>query len=284
MNITSFNFGDLPVRTHVDPDGNVWWVAKDVCECLDYSGDPGQHIRRLDDDEKGLISIQTPGGPQDVAIISESGLYSLVLGSRKPEAKAFRRWVTHEVLPSIRKTGSFSIQPPTPPQPTLPPQQTHLTLRGQPIRLYAFEHEPFLWLSWQDVLRALNIGEISIASMRIPSHQHKITAFGTRSRWIYDPDEECGVDPQFVARMIKSGSTAEAFEVRKELGEECYPAMRGSAAVRIAMALAVKNPYFTPRRFFPTTTKVSLEAPLNQSSPPQLPGHSIPKPRITATT
>ncbi|WP_083910413.1 BRO-N domain-containing protein [Effusibacillus pohliae] len=70
-------------------------------QILELEGDPGQHLRRLDDDEKGLITIQTPGGPQKMVTINEPGLYSLVLKSRKPEAKAFKRWVTHEVIPSI---------------------------------------------------------------------------------------------------------------------------------------------------------------------------------------
>lgn len=61
----------------------------------------------LDDDEKGLTIIQTPGGPQKINIINEPGLYSLILRSRKPEAKQFKRWVTHEVLPEIRRTGKY---------------------------------------------------------------------------------------------------------------------------------------------------------------------------------
>jgi prophage antirepressor-like protein len=87
-------------------DGEPWFVAKDVCDILEI--DPTQ-TRRLDDDEKGLCSIQTPGGSQDFQVVNEPGLYSLVLGSRKPEAKQFKRWITHEVIPSIRQTGSYDI-------------------------------------------------------------------------------------------------------------------------------------------------------------------------------
>jgi anti-repressor protein len=87
-------------------DGEPWAVAKDVCEVLEV--DPTQ-TRRLDDDEKGLCSIQTPGGPQEMVIVNEPGLYSLVLKSRKPEAKAFKRWITHEVIPSIRQTGRYDV-------------------------------------------------------------------------------------------------------------------------------------------------------------------------------
>lgn len=98
-----FNYGGYDVRTVVI-DGEPWFVAKDVCEILDT--DPTA-TRKLDADEKGLHSIQTLGGTQQVSIVNESGLYSLVLSSRKAEAKAFKRWVTSEVLPAIRKTGRY---------------------------------------------------------------------------------------------------------------------------------------------------------------------------------
>ena len=85
-------------------DGDPWFVAADVCRALEMDR---TQIRRLDDDEKGVCSIHTLGGNQGTSIVSESGLYSLVLGSRKPEAKAFKRWITHEVIPTIRKTGGY---------------------------------------------------------------------------------------------------------------------------------------------------------------------------------
>ena len=85
-------------------DGEPWFVAADVCAALELDHTA---LRRLDDDEKGWDSIPTPGGEQTVNAVNESGLYSLVLGSRKPEAKQFKKWVTSEVLPSIRKTGGY---------------------------------------------------------------------------------------------------------------------------------------------------------------------------------
>lgn len=90
----------------VDVNGEPWFVAKDVCECLDI-GNSRDAVAALDEDEKGVDSIDTPGGAQEMSIISEAGLYSLILRSRKPEAKAFKRWITHEVLPAIRKTGGY---------------------------------------------------------------------------------------------------------------------------------------------------------------------------------
>lgn len=91
----------------VDRDGNPWWVLRDVCEVLSI-GNSRMVADRLDDDEKGVSQIDTPGGLQNLTIINEAGLYSVILRSDKPEAKAFRRWVTHEVLPQIRKTGAYN--------------------------------------------------------------------------------------------------------------------------------------------------------------------------------
>ncbi len=99
--------GGLPVRI-TDLDGAPWFVAKDVCEALGIS-DVRQAVGRLDEDERSGCSIPTPGGNQTSRVVSESGLYALIMQSRKPEAKRFRKWVTSEVLPSIRKTGGYVV-------------------------------------------------------------------------------------------------------------------------------------------------------------------------------
>ena len=93
------------VRT-VILSGEIWFVAADVCRALELS-DTHKAVDRLDDDEKGTNSIPTLGGPQDMLTVNEPGLYALILGSRKPEARAFKRWITHEVLPQIRRTGAY---------------------------------------------------------------------------------------------------------------------------------------------------------------------------------
>ena len=95
------NFGEI--RT-IDQNGEPWFVAKDVCEILEIANTT-QALGRLDDDERALLNIGRQG---DANIVNEYGLYTLVLGSRKPEAKEFKRWITHEVIPSIRKTGSYN--------------------------------------------------------------------------------------------------------------------------------------------------------------------------------
>lgn len=105
--IRKFDFKGAALRTLTDEAGEPWFVAKDVCDVLELSN-VGQALARLDDDEKSSITLNdgTPGNPNR-AIVSESGLYALVLASRKPEAHEFKRWVTHEVLPQIRKTGGY---------------------------------------------------------------------------------------------------------------------------------------------------------------------------------
>ena len=96
-------FGEI--RTMNNEDG-IWFVAADVCLALDLSNNR-EAVSRLDEDEKGVILTDTLGGRQEMIAVNEAGLYSLVLGSRKKEAKQFKRWVTHEVLPSIRKHGAY---------------------------------------------------------------------------------------------------------------------------------------------------------------------------------
>ncbi len=103
---THHEFGQ--VRT-VIKDGSPWFVAADVCRALKIINNRDALIR-LDEDEKGVAKIDTPGGTQEMSIINEPGLYALVMGSRKAEAKAFRRWILHEVIPSIRQNGFYGTR------------------------------------------------------------------------------------------------------------------------------------------------------------------------------
>lgn len=102
-----FQFENLGLRT-LQKNGEPWLVAADICKALAHS-DTSKALARLDDDEKGTTNVRTPGGPQDLLIVSESGLYKLIFTSRLPKANEFRRWVTHEVLPAIRKTGRYAL-------------------------------------------------------------------------------------------------------------------------------------------------------------------------------
>lgn len=104
--ITPFDFQGNTVRVIADDPNNPLWVASDVSKALGFS-EASAMTRHLDDDEKGLSIVQTLGGEQSLIVVTESGLYSAILRSKRPEAKEFKRWVTHEVLPSIRKHGGY---------------------------------------------------------------------------------------------------------------------------------------------------------------------------------
>lgn len=101
--IQKFDFKGAPLRTLTDKAEEPWFVAKDVCDILEISN-PSDALKRLDDDERSRFNLGRQG---ETNIVNEAGLYVLVLGSRKPEAHEFQRWVTHEVLPSIRKHGGY---------------------------------------------------------------------------------------------------------------------------------------------------------------------------------
>lgn len=98
-----FDFKGASLRTLIDEAGEPWFVAKDVCDILGHSN-VSMALDRLDDDERSKFNLGRQG---ETNIVNEAGLYVLVLGSRKPEAHEFKRWVTHEVLPQIRKTGGY---------------------------------------------------------------------------------------------------------------------------------------------------------------------------------
>lgn len=104
----SAEFGTVRVSTR---DGEPWFVAKDVCDALGIAK-YRDAVSRLDPDERGSVLVDTLGGAQEASAVSEPGFYKLVMRSRKPEAKAFQRWVTHEVLPAIRRTGGYMAAKP----------------------------------------------------------------------------------------------------------------------------------------------------------------------------
>lgn len=126
--LTLYNFEQMPVRIAMR-DGEPWFLAPDVATVLGYKHAPHM-VRMLDEDEKGVQIVDTLGGQQQQSIISESGLYAAILKSRRPEAKRFRRWVTGEVLPAIRRTGRYD-GPKEPPKPSVPDR----------LRAYLLERE-----------------------------------------------------------------------------------------------------------------------------------------------
>ena len=102
-----FAYDGAQVRVLTDEHGDPWFVASDVAKILGYR-DAANLTRRLDDEDRGTRSVSTPSGTQSMSTINEAGLYAAVLGSQVPAARPFKRWVTHEVLPEIRRTGSYA--------------------------------------------------------------------------------------------------------------------------------------------------------------------------------
>ena len=129
----------------VEIDGDIWWVAADVCRAIEISN-PTQAMSRLDEDEKSTLCLNEGigAGNPNVNIINQYGLFSLILSSRKPSAKAFKRWVTHEVLPSIAAKGSYSIPnpEPEPAQKALP--GTSLERWAELIRDLGYQDSPLI--------------------------------------------------------------------------------------------------------------------------------------------
>jgi prophage antirepressor-like protein len=103
--VFTFNQSNQPIRVEVI-NNEPWFVAKDVCMAIAIEKHRDA-MSRIDDDERGSVVVDTLGGRQSMTAVNESGLYNLIFQSRKPEAKSFRKWVTSEVLPSIRKTGGY---------------------------------------------------------------------------------------------------------------------------------------------------------------------------------
>lgn len=144
--IIPFAFEDSLVRT-VQRDGEPWFVGKDVCKVLDIR-DHNQALERLDDDERGGCSVPTPRGLQEVIVVSEAGVFRLIFTSRKPEAERFKRWLAHEVLPALRKTGSYAVPGREPIQPGAEPvriEELKLAKVREARLLYGHARARLLW-------------------------------------------------------------------------------------------------------------------------------------------
>jgi prophage antirepressor-like protein len=128
------------VRVVFDELGNPWWVAKDVCDVLGHSNSR-MALEALADDEKGVRTVYTPGGPQEMQVINESGLYTLILRSRKAKAKEFRKWVTGEVLPEIRQHGTFMTEEVRALMKRVDEDRLAIGKMGQAIELLLEKHE-----------------------------------------------------------------------------------------------------------------------------------------------
>lgn len=108
VSLLPLHYAGQVLHTHVDNDVLTWWVAKEIAHQLGYRD--AEHLTRmLDADEKDTLLVSTPGGRQEMLAINESGLYHAIFTSRRKEAKIFRRWVTEEILPTLRRTGTYTL-------------------------------------------------------------------------------------------------------------------------------------------------------------------------------
>ncbi|SBP90064.1 BRO-N domain-containing protein [Thiomonas delicata] len=165
--VMEFSFGDKTFKATLGLDGQSWFVASEACEILGF-GNPRQAVStHVEEEDRGVHSMDTLGGKQKVTVVNESGLYALIVGSRKPDAKKFKKWVTSEVLPTIRRTGRYSVEKPA--SPALGPIQapgTQEKLQGA-----------------MDVARALiGVGEATLGreglKVQIPHLSHQEVALG----------------------------------------------------------------------------------------------------------
>ena len=164
-----FSYGEQQVRT-VLVENEPWWVLADVCRVLGLAN-PRAVAARLDNDEKNTVTL-TDGirGNPRVNVVYESGLYSVILRSDKPEAKEFKRWVTHEVLPSIRQTGAYAVPAWTPPNvvlvavPVAPTLPVESALKRAELLIRAAEHPA---LPQEEQLRLLNQAAVDLTGMGV---------------------------------------------------------------------------------------------------------------------
>ncbi|GAN65976.1 prophage antirepressor [Acetobacter orientalis NRIC 0481] len=200
--ISTLNFEGTPIRI-TDVGGDPWFLLSDVCVVLEIRNH--RHAAaRLDPDEKGVVSNDTLGGPQKTAVINESGLYTLTFDSRKPAAKRFRKWVTSEVLPSIRRTGSYHVAQPadvSPPAPTLSMAEMTLAVIGdlqkqvETHKLQIAEHLDTI---------ASHTELLNYSMPRAAIHDRLIYADGTLT--LSDAAKTIGVQPRkFIALLRREG-------------------------------------------------------------------------------
>lgn len=187
--IQTFNYNSTPVRTLTDENGASWFIAKDVCNILDIDTN---HLREaLDDDEiTNLRNSEVWNQPgRAPLIISEPGLYKLIMRSRKPEAKEFQRWVTHEVLPSIRKHGAYMTQQTLDKALSSPDFLIQLAtrLKEEQEKVKALEPKARALDAFTDVEDKLLVRDAAkiLSNTGIPISEKQLREWMTANGWIY---------------------------------------------------------------------------------------------------
>ena len=139
MEIIPFDFNDYNIRTFTDKNGEIWFIAQDISKVLEIKN-ISDAVKDFDSDEKDIVLNDTLGGKQEMLVLSESGLYSLLIRSRKPVARPFQKWLTKKVLPSIRKTGKYELENSQSTQPV----QTSQTLENIDLDLQISQNKKLL--------------------------------------------------------------------------------------------------------------------------------------------
>jgi prophage antirepressor-like protein len=213
--LSIFEFNDSPVRVSAGQDGATWFVAADVCRVLEI-GNHRQATAGLENDEKDGVSISDAiGRIQETTCISESGLYALIFKSRKPQAKAFRKWVTGEVLPAIRKSGRFEA----------PASATPAPLSLESVLEHAFQASARLLDGTLQASAAKTILSLTQECRRLLALQHKTSPAvptlprmgrydtNTAARLSSQTDRECQALLRAVAERLSSAALVPMQEV-----------------------------------------------------------------------
>ena len=191
-----FDFKGAALRTLIDEAGEPWFVAKDVCDILEISNSRDA-VSKLDSDEKGVVITDTLGGDQQASIISEPGLYKLIMRSRKPEAREFQRWVTHEVLPQIRKTGGYIPTTDADDDMTILAKAVMIGQRtmeeqkqriaAQQSRIDELQPKASMWDSFVDIPDVLSVSSSAklLSNLGRPIGRKTLFAWLERNGWIY---------------------------------------------------------------------------------------------------
>lgn len=206
--ITIYNFEGTGVRSQRTADGTVWFVAKDICDAIGIS-DVTSSLRSLDDDEKGPLSVRTPGGVQELQHVTEPGAYAILLRSRKPEAKRLDRWLRHEVMPSVRETGSYSRYP--------QPQQPLALSAAAESRAAIFEVAAFMQKMVPTIKTEMALA-CTLRALEAGGHLPKVVHEEMRNMLSVDWDKAPSLTPTQIGQKL--GIRAE--QVNKLLADRGY--------------------------------------------------------------
>lgn len=201
--LTPFSFNGDVVRV-VQRDGATWFVAKDVCDALGYSNSRSAIADHLDDDERSTVAnADSRNGGGSLTIINESGLYALVLRSRKPEARKFAKWVTSEVLPTLRKTGHFTAKAaPTAPTPAPAPSLLPAPTAASPMVI-----------ALAKAIKARQLPQADVAMLAEVCLQQMYLAVAAQPQ---------GVGPQIASAINRSMSATDLWLVHRAVTQEVH--------------------------------------------------------------